>query len=121
MIAEKRIKEAMDRGEFDDLPGAGAPLRSDDDPNVSPDLRMAYKILKNAGVVPAEVEAHREIRQIEDMLAGLDDESAQTEAQKRLSLLRLRLETSGLRRTSLGLDGPYHARVVGRLARKPCP
>jgi len=55
-IAEKKIAEAMERGEFDDLPGAGRPLELDDDANVPEDLRVAYRILKNAGFVPPEVE-----------------------------------------------------------------
>lgn len=32
-IAEERIREAQARGEFDDLPGAGAPLELGDDIN----------------------------------------------------------------------------------------
>lgn len=119
MIAEKRIEEAMERGDFDNLPGAGKPLQLDDDPNVPAELKMAYKILRNAGVVPAEVETHREIRRIEDMLAGLDDEQQQTEAQKRLAVLRLKLEGSRPRGPWLSTDSPYHGRVVGRLCRRP--
>ena len=46
-IAEKRIAEAMDKGEFDNLPGRGKPLEIEDLSAVPEDLRMAYKILKN--------------------------------------------------------------------------
>jgi len=42
----------MSRGDFDGLPGAGRPLVLDDDPLVPEDLRLAYRILKNAGFVP---------------------------------------------------------------------
>lgn len=119
MIAEKRIEEAIERGEFDNLAGAGKPLKLDDDPNVPPELRMAFKILKDAGIVPAEVETQQQIRRIEDMLDGLDDETEQTEAQKRLSLLRLRLEMSGLGGTGLTRSSPYRGRLIGRLTRGP--
>ena len=51
-IAEQKIREAQERGEFDNLPGRGRPLELDDDAGVPDDMRMAYKILKNAGVVP---------------------------------------------------------------------
>jgi hypothetical protein len=54
-IAERVIQEAIARGELDDLPGAGRPLELDDDALVPEELRLAYRILKNAGYVPEEV------------------------------------------------------------------
>ena len=69
LLAEKRIREAQERGEFDDLPGAGRPLDLEDDPLVPEDLRVAYRLLKNAGFVPPELEIHCEIRSIERLLA----------------------------------------------------
>jgi hypothetical protein len=56
-LAEQRLAEAVSRGELDDLPGAGKPLVLDDDPLVPEELRLAYRILKNAGFVPPEVES----------------------------------------------------------------
>jgi hypothetical protein len=56
-IAERKIAEAIARGELDDLPGAGRPLELDDDRLIPGELRMAYRILKNAGYAPAEVQA----------------------------------------------------------------
>ena len=47
MPAEQRILEAQTQGVFDDLPGAGAPLKLDDDAMVPEELRAAYRILKN--------------------------------------------------------------------------
>jgi hypothetical protein len=54
-IAERRIAEAIENGELDDLPGAGRPLALDDDALVPEDLRVANRILKNAGIAPPEV------------------------------------------------------------------
>ena len=54
-IAERRISEAIENGELDDLPGAGRPLELDDDALIPEDLRVANRILKNAGVAPPEV------------------------------------------------------------------
>lgn len=51
-LAEERIREAIDRGDFDDLPGKGKPLDLEDDRHLPDDLRLAYKILKNAGCLP---------------------------------------------------------------------
>ena len=46
---------------FDDLPGSGRPLELDDDRLVPEELRVAWRILKNAGFVPPEIEALRDI------------------------------------------------------------
>jgi Domain of unknown function (DUF1992) len=50
LIAEQKIAEAIARGELDHLPGAGRPLELDDDALVPEDLRIAVRILKNAGL-----------------------------------------------------------------------
>jgi hypothetical protein len=49
LLAERKIAEAVSRGELDDLPGAGKPLALDDDALIPEDLRLAYRILKKAG------------------------------------------------------------------------
>jgi hypothetical protein len=54
LLAEQKISEAVSRGEFDHLPGAGKPLDLEDDPLVPEDLRVAYRILKNAGFSAGE-------------------------------------------------------------------
>ncbi|MDR1461842.1 MAG: DUF1992 domain-containing protein, partial [Azoarcus sp.] len=61
ILAEQRIVEAGRRGEFERLPGAGRPLIFDDEPLLSPEQRMANKILKNAGITPREVLLRREL------------------------------------------------------------
>jgi hypothetical protein len=98
LIAERRIAEAAARGELDDLPGAGQPLDLGDDPLLPEDLRLAYRILKNAGFVPSEVQTRREIRALEDLIAvvGREGEAA-GEALRKLQLLRLELAESGRR------------------------
>lgn len=59
-IAERRIEESMAKGDFDDLPGRGRPLELEDDSHVPPELRMAYKVLRNAGCVPPELAERKE-------------------------------------------------------------
>ncbi|MDR1241430.1 MAG: DUF1992 domain-containing protein [Deltaproteobacteria bacterium] len=49
LVAEEKIREAQLEGAFDHLPGAGKPLRQDDDDRMPPEMRMAWKILKNSG------------------------------------------------------------------------
>jgi Domain of unknown function (DUF1992) len=105
-LAERRIEEALARGEFNDLPGAGRPLALEDDPLVPEELRVAYRILKNAGYVPPEVQTLNEIAALERLIAGDDvDAAAHAKAVKKLSLLRTRIEHT------------YYAKAIARLAR----
>ena len=60
-LVESRIRDAQARGEFDGLPGSGRPLPDEDLAGVPPELRVAVRILKNAGCVPAEVGALRDL------------------------------------------------------------
>ena len=54
-VIEAKIAQAQAAGAFDDLPGAGKPLDLDDDRLVPEEVRVALRILKNAGYVPAEI------------------------------------------------------------------
>ncbi len=74
VIAEKMIFEAIERGEFDNLSGAGSPLKLEDETFVPEDLRMAYKVLKNSGFLPPELEMKKEIVNMQDMINSLDDD-----------------------------------------------
>lgn len=59
---EKQIREAMERGEFDNLPGRGKPLDLSEDPFTPIEWQLAFKILKDAGVAPDWIEQDKEIR-----------------------------------------------------------
>src|SRR6478672_13390321 len=65
---EARIKEAMERGEFDNLPGKGKPLDLDAYFATPEHLRMAYSILKSADIIPEEMELLREIEGLKKSL-----------------------------------------------------
>ncbi|MFQ6059060.1 MAG: DnaJ family domain-containing protein [Anaerolineae bacterium] len=58
---DKAIREAMERGEFDDLPGKGQPLKLERNPYVG-DWEMAFKLLQDAGYVPEWIERDKEVR-----------------------------------------------------------
>lgn len=113
-IAEQRISEAVARGELDNLPGAGQPLNLEEDLLMPEDLRMAYRILKNSGYVPPEVEALREIGELERLLQSLDDDEARSHAMKRLRLLTLQL--GEMRNVSLHVEAGYYDKLIRRLA-----
>jgi hypothetical protein len=58
-IVEERIRKAQEEGLFDNLPGKGKPLRLDDDSRIAPHLRASYRILKNAGILPPEMQLRK--------------------------------------------------------------
>lgn len=94
-LVEGRIAEAMARGEFERLPGRGKPLPRDDHSLISPELRMAYRILKNAGVVPKEVALRKEIADIERLLQALPPGHEHDRATRRRNFLLTRLSCEG--------------------------
>lgn len=81
-LIERRIDEARRQGAFDDLPGSGRPLDLDDDRLVPEELRVAYRILKNAGYLPPEVEA---LRDVDTLLGRALDTDAADDGRKRAS------------------------------------
>jgi hypothetical protein len=115
-LAEQRILEAMERGDFDNLPGAGKPLALDRDPAVPDEMWLAFKILKNAGVLPPEVEAHKEIRRLDDLLRGLEDGPEKVRALTRLSLLQTRFESG--RAAPSAVSPRYREEISARLAHR---
>jgi len=90
-LAENRIQEAIEAGVFDDLRGKGRPLRLEDESHIPPELRMAYKILKNAECLPPELEVRKEILTLQDLVAGLEDEAEKLKQMRRLNFLMMKL------------------------------
>lgn len=62
LLAERRILAAMERGEFDNLPGRGRPLQWQENPLVPPDWRLAFDLLARAGLAPDWIMRQAEIR-----------------------------------------------------------
>ncbi|MEO8628494.1 MAG: DnaJ family domain-containing protein [Betaproteobacteria bacterium] len=113
-MAEQKIREALERGEFDNLPGAGRPLDLNDDPLVPEDLRVAYRILKNAGFLPPELQLIREIRNIEQRIDKLESSDQRSRTLRKLELLNIKLSET---RRSRG-DSRTHARYYDKLVAK---
>ncbi|ALG68874.1 DnaJ family domain-containing protein [Beggiatoa leptomitoformis] len=113
-IAEAYILEAIEKGELDNLAGMGKPLELEDLSHVPEELRMAYKILKNAGCVPEEVQLRKDIMQLQTLLQTVDDEKTRTQAVKRLNLLFAKLGNQ--RAGSLqAMDTQYYQKTVDKL------
>lgn len=111
-IAEQRIREALARGDLDDLPGQGRPLDLDDDRLVPEELRMVYRILKNSGYVPPEVQTLKDIAELERQILASSGES-RSQALKKLRLLSMQVSASGS--GNLQLEADYYDRLVERL------
>ena len=92
-IVEAKIVEAQEAGEFDDLPGTGKPLDLAADRLVPEDVRAAYRILKNAGYLPAELLERKEAADLRRLAASVAaDDPARRRALAKLALLEARLD-----------------------------
>jgi hypothetical protein len=85
IISEDRIKTAYKDGEFDNLPGLGKPLQLEDLSGIPEELRMAYKLLKNAGYTQEESQLRQEMMTIEDLIRKCDDTNEKENLQKKLN------------------------------------
>jgi hypothetical protein len=117
-IVEQKIKEAMDNGEFDNLPGKGKPLPLEDDSHVPEDLRLAYKLLKNADCLPPELLEKKEILQMEDMLAAIPDEKERYKLIKKINFKIMKLNVMGKKSPLLEEKQIYYKKLVDKIADK---
>jgi DnaJ-like protein len=113
-IAEERIREAQQAGAFDNLPGKGKPLVLEDLSNVPEDLRMAYHILKNAQVLPPEVELQKEISTLQDLLKYVEEDDERTALAKEIEWKVIRLDLLKKRSMSLQSARFYGKKLVRR-------
>ncbi len=93
----EQLRESLASGELQRAPSWGRPLHFGDGYDETPaELRMAMKVLKDAGIVPAEVEAlHRLAALRRDAAAATDEAAGRALAQQASDLeqlIRLRLE-----------------------------
>jgi hypothetical protein len=116
-IVEERIRKAQRKGEFDNLAGSGRPLKFEEDCHIAEELRLSYKILKNADCLPPEIELKKEIARTEDLLRDMPETVEKYHTLKKLNLLIMKLNS--MRNTSLEFEMPqqYSARLVERLER----
>lgn len=118
-IIEERILKAQKRGDFDNLEGTGKPICIEDDRHIPEDLRITYKILKNADCLPPEIEMKKEIQRTEDLLISIKDTAEKYRVLKKLNFLILKLNS--LRPSCTAVDIPQHylANLTQRISSKP--
>jgi hypothetical protein len=114
-IAEQRILEAIERGEFDNLPGTGKPLDLEQDADVPAELRVAYRILKNSGFVPPEIELRRDIASVEQLLTHSLSRSEREAASRRLDFLMAKLAASHGGSRDARVEAAYYAKLAEKL------
>jgi len=115
-LVEQRIQAAQRNGEFEDLQGAGKPIEFEDDSSIPEDLRMAYKMLKNADCTPPEVELKKQILKTEDLLSGMQGSQEKYKAIKKLNYLIMKMNC--LRRTPINMEEPqYSGQIIDRLSK----
>ncbi len=115
-IVESRIAQAREEGQFDNLPGTGKPLELQNDSHIPEDLRLSYKILKNADCLPPELELRKEIRQTEDLLAGVKDVEEQYRITKKLNFLITKLNMTRNTRVEMEIPQRYYGKLNDRIA-----
>ena len=114
-LAEERIRDAIQRGEFDNLPGSGKPLILEDDRHIPDDLRLAYKILKNADCLPPELELKKEIRKAEELLSSVADEGEKYRQLQKVNFLIMKLNE--MRKGSVQWEEKqfYYTKIVDKV------
>ncbi|MBB5143870.1 DnaJ family domain-containing protein [Desulfovibrio intestinalis] len=115
-IAERRIEEAQAQGIFDNLPGRGRPLQLEDMSHVPEDLRMAYKILSNAGCLPPELAERKELNRLVDLLDSCKDEQERVQQMQKLRFMVVRAKMRYQRHLQLEQDDPYYDRLLDKLS-----
>lgn len=93
IIAEDKIKKAIEEGEFDNLPGQGKPLKLDDMSHIPEELRVAYKVLKNSNMLDDVEKLKKDISSIDDLLLACEDRKEAEELKHKKREKQIQIET----------------------------
>jgi hypothetical protein len=116
-IAEDRIKQALERGDFENLSGKGKPLPQDD-LLIPEDLKIAYKILKNSGFLPPEIQDLKEIQNTEELIKNIKDEGEKYKQIKKLNLMVTKLNLRRTRPINFEKEQVYYEKIVDKIGTK---
>lgn len=116
-IAERRINEAIKDGAFNNLKGAGTPLIFEDETWIPEDLRLAYRVLKNTGYIPPELELRNEIINLRELINTIDDDKERLKKIRELNYKLLKLDA--LRKNPLNLEAfpEYEGKIIEKWTR----
>lgn len=114
-IAERRIIEAIENGEFENLAGKGKPIIFEDETWIPEDLRMAYRFLKNADCVPPELEMRNEVINMCSLMNTLDDDKERIKKIRELNFKLLKLNMTRKKPLNFEDFPEYEAKTVDKL------
>jgi hypothetical protein len=115
VIAEQKILQAMQERDLSDSKYKYKPLPLEDDSFVPDDLKMAYKILKNSGFLPPEVEERKEIKRLEDLITSTSDEAERLRQMKKLDVLLMKVNAKRPFSSSISSQNDYYRNIVERI------
>jgi len=116
-IAEDRIKQAIERGDFENLSCKGKPLPIDD-LTIPEDLRMVYKILKNSGFLPPEIQDLKEIQSTEELIKNIKDEGEKYKQIKKLNLMVTKLNLRRTRPVNFEKEQVYYEKIIEKIGKQ---
>ncbi len=114
-IAERRIIEAIQNGEFDNLEGKGKPIIFEDDTWIPEDLRMAYRFLKNAGFIPPELEMRNELINMCSLMNTIDDDKERLKKIRELNFKLLKLNLTRKKPLNFEDFPEYENTIINKL------
>jgi hypothetical protein len=104
LVAERKIREAMQEGVFDHLEGTGAPLDLAENPFEDPSQRMAHRLLKNNGFAPDWILEGKDIDQEIGRLPAERARLSEAEYKIRVDTLNRRITNYNLKVPLTGLQ-----------------
>lgn len=113
-VAEAKIREAIDKGLFDNLSTEGKPVEIEIDRRVPAELRGSYTVLKNAGMLPEEMELKKSMVTLRDLIDAATDGDEKANAEARLRHMSLRFEILMEKRRGVGLGGTGYGGAVSK-------
>lgn len=114
-IVEERIRQAQSEGLFDDLPGKGRPLALDDDSMIASELRASYRILRNAGILPPEMQLRREISGLRQLLEEVQEEEEAVDLVREINGKIIESNLIGRFSINAGVDQIYAEKSLERI------
>ena len=87
-LINARIEQAEAEGAFDNLEGAGRPLRRVEDPENA----LINRVLQENGAVPEFVTLSRELARLREELREAGDRSRRSEILKEMSMMEARID-----------------------------
>lgn len=121
LLAESKIREAIRKGELDNLPNKGRPLDLEDLSWVPEELRAAYIILKNANILPEEVKLRKEIVSLQNLINCCHEPDERKTLEKKLTQKVLRFDLLMEKRGLNSALGTYKGKIYRKFGGRHVP